>query len=172
MVNTPVRGAARATTVGLGAVALVCASALVPLGTAQAADPGDQVTLLTFNDFHGALDSGEAFACTVVNTQAQYPNSALLSAGDNVGGSAFASAVQNDEPTIDFLNALEVDASAIGNHEYDQGQDDLLERIEPRTDFPDLAANVYTEAGERLHEPYAIIDAGDVKVAVIGAVTT
>src|SRR5699024_10707373 len=98
----------------------------------------------------------------------------LFSAGDNVGGSAFASAVQNDEPTIDVLNAMGVDATAIGNHEYDQGIDDLKDRIEPGTEFPDLAANVtYADSGERVHDAYTVIDRGDgVRVAVIGAVTT
>ncbi len=173
MIDTPARRLARGATVGLGAAAVAFASVVVPLGPAVAAETGDQVTLLTFNDFHGALKAGDDFACTVATAQASNPNHALLSAGDNVGGSAFESAVANDEPTIDFLNALGVDAAAIGNHEYDQGRDDLTGRIEPRTDFPDLAANVYeTATGERLHEPYAIVEAGEVKVAVIGAVTT
>ncbi|MGO3506302.1 MAG: bifunctional metallophosphatase/5'-nucleotidase [Brachybacterium tyrofermentans] len=168
----PVRRLARGASVGLGAAAVVVASAVVPLGAAVAAESGDEVNLLTFNDFHGALGAGDAFACTITSTQAQHPNSALLSAGDNVGGSAFASAVDGDEPTIDFLNALGVDASAIGNHEFDKGQDDLTDRISPRTDFPDLAANVYHADGSHALEPYAIVEAGDVKVAVIGAVTT
>jgi predicted extracellular nuclease/2',3'-cyclic-nucleotide 2'-phosphodiesterase (5'-nucleotidase family) len=167
----PVRRLARGAAVGLGAAALALSSAVVPLGAA-AAEPGDEVTLLGFNDFHGALDGGDAFACTVTNARAAAANSALISSGDNVGGSAFVSAVANDEPTIDFLNALGVDVTAIGNHEYDQGQDDLTGRIEPRTDFPDLAANVYTADGERLHEAYTVVDAGDVRVAVVGAVTT
>ncbi|WP_114854242.1 5'-nucleotidase C-terminal domain-containing protein [Brachybacterium sp. YJGR34] len=157
---------------GLGAAALALAGVAVPLGAAHAADPGDEVTLLAFNDFHGALDAGDAFACTVTGLRAQHPSSVLISAGDNVGGSAFASAVANDEPTIDFLNALGVDAGAIGNHEYDQGLSDLTERIAPGTDFPDLAANVYAADGTRVHDPYAIVEADGVRVAVVGAVTT
>jgi 2',3'-cyclic-nucleotide 2'-phosphodiesterase (5'-nucleotidase family) len=125
-----------------------------------------------FNDFHGALGGASALACQVETVRAESDTSFLFSAGDNVGGSAFESAVQNDEPTIDVLNALGVDASAIGNHEYDQGKDDLFDRIEPRTAFPDLAANVYDASGERVHEAYTILEQGDVKVAVIGAVTT
>src|SRR5699024_2517439 len=66
-----------------------------------------------------------------------------------------------------------VDAAAIGNHEYDQGVDDLLDRIEGRTDFPDLAANVtYEDTGELVHEPYAIVEHGGAKGAVGGARTT
>ncbi|WP_193106769.1 bifunctional UDP-sugar hydrolase/5'-nucleotidase [Brachybacterium sp. FME24] len=172
MVDTSVRRLARGASVGLGAAAVAFAASVVPLGAAVAAEPGDEVNLLTFNDFHGALSVGDPFACTVANTQALHANTTLLSAGDNVGGSEFSSAVQDDQPTIDFLNALGVSAGAIGNHEYDQGYTDLLDRIEPATDFPDLAANVYQEDGSRPHDAYAIVDAGDVKVAVIGAVTT
>ena len=173
MLDIPARRLARGASVGLGAAALVAASAVMPLGAAVAAEAGDEVTLLTFNDFHGALDAGDAFACTVVTEQGEHENSALLSAGDNVGGSAFVSAVANDEPTLDFLNALGVDASAIGNHEYDQGQDDLNGRISESADFPYLAANVFHEGtDDHAQTPYTIVDAGDVNVAVIGAVTT
>src|SRR5699024_5156479 len=63
--------------------------------------------------------------------------------------------------------------TAIGNHEYDQGVDDLLERIEPRTDFPDLAANVYAAAtGERIHEADTVLEQDGGEVAVLGAATT
>ncbi|WP_434174501.1 bifunctional metallophosphatase/5'-nucleotidase [Brachybacterium conglomeratum] len=165
------RRAVRGATVGLGAAALAASGALVPLG-AVAAEPGQQITLMGFNDFHGALGGASALACQVETVRAESETSFLFSAGDNVGGSAFESAVQNDEPTIDVLNALGVDATAIGNHEYDQGQDDLTGRIEPRTEFPDLAANVYDASGERVHDAYTIIERDGVKVAVIGAVTT
>src|SRR5699024_11546648 len=76
-------------------------------------------------------------------------------------------------PTLDVLNAMQVGASAIGNHEYDQGLDDLQDRIEEHAEFPYLAANVYDEeSGERVHDAYTVIDRDGVKVAVIGAVTT
>ena len=167
------RRLARGATVGLGAAAVAFASAVVPLSAATAAEPGDKVSLMTFNDFHGALGGAAGLVCAVETVRADNPASFLLSAGDNVGGSAFESAVQNDEPTLDVLNAMGVDATAIGNHEYDQGIDDLLDRIEPRTEFPDLAANVYDAAtGERVHEAYTIVEREGVRVAVVGAVTT
>lgn len=171
MLDTPARRIGRGVSVGLGAAAVAFASAVVPVGAA-AAEIGDEVTLMTINDFHGALGGASDLACTVETVRGEADSSFLFSAGDNVGGSAFASAVQNDEPTLDVLNALEVDASAIGNHEFDQGQDDLKDRIEGRTDFPDLAANVYGPDGKRLMDPYEIVDNGGVKVAIVGAVTT
>lgn len=184
MLSTPARRIARGASVGIGAAAVAFASAIVPLGTAQAADPGTKVNLVTFNDYHGALaptednapSVGERFACTVTTEQnaerADGATSFLLSAGDNVGGSEFASAVQQDEPTIQLLNALGVLASAAGNHEFDQGQDDFTGRIAKHADFPYVAANVYKADGTRLFEPWAIVDQDGVKVAVVGAVTT
>src|SRR5699024_7105079 len=86
----PVRRLARGTSVGLGAAALVAASALLPLGTAAAAaEPGDEITLMTFNDFHGALGGASDLACAVETVRAESPTSFLLSAGDSVGGSSF-----------------------------------------------------------------------------------
>src|SRR5699024_7140409 len=68
---------------------------------------------------------------------------------------------------------MEVDASAIGSHAYDQGVDDLTGRIEEHAAFPYPAANVYDEgSGERVHDAYTVIDRDGVTVAVIGAVTT
>jgi len=166
-----VRRVARGAAVGLSAAALAFSTAIMPLGAA-AAEPGQTVTLLGFNDFHGALDSADDFACTITTARKGADRSVLISSGDNVGGSAFVSAVANDEPTIDFLNALEVDVTAIGNHEFDQGQNDLKNRIETRTDFPDLAANVVKADGTLLSEAYTVLEVDGVKVAVVGAVTT
>ena len=47
------------------------------------------------------------------------------SAGDNIGASPLASALFHDEPTIAVLNAIGVDASAVGNHEFDEGYKEL-----------------------------------------------
>lgn len=44
----------------------------------------------------------------------------LLAAGDSIGASLFASSVAQDQPTIDVLNALQLKASAVGNHEFDR----------------------------------------------------
>lgn len=82
---------------------------------------------------------------TIEQQRAAYgdANSLFLSAGDNVGASLFASATQDDKPTLDVLNALELSASATGNHEFDKGYEDLVGRIAKDAKFPYLAANVY-----------------------------
>ncbi|MET0767955.1 MAG: bifunctional metallophosphatase/5'-nucleotidase, partial [Aeromicrobium sp.] len=124
------------------AVAALMGGSLLVAAPAQAADPVT-INLIGINDFHGRIDANTVkFAGTVEQLRAENPSSSLLiSAGDNVSASLFASSVQKDIPTIDVLNALELDASAAGNHEFDQGADDLTGRLSDAADFPFLSAN-------------------------------
>ncbi len=139
-------------------------------------DLGDTVTpinLVGINDFHGRIDANTVkFAGTVEQLRAEYgdANSLFLSNGDNIGASVFASSYFKDEPTIDVLNALDLAASATGNHEFDQGAADLTGRVSDRADFPYLAANVFKD-GKPLLPEYAIFEVDGVRVGVIGAIT-
>ncbi|GAB3272493.1 ExeM/NucH family extracellular endonuclease [Arthrobacter pigmenti] len=148
---------------------------LVGLNVEHSGDGTTEVNLLGINDFHGRIDSDTVnFAGTIEQLKEDAPEgqTALLSAGDNIGASVFASSSQGDQPTLDVLNALGMKASAAGNHEFDKGFADLRERVDSLADFPYLGANVY-EAGTTtpVMDEYAIIDLNGVKVAVIGAVT-
>jgi 5'-nucleotidase len=146
-----------------------------PLLAVTSADAADDVTinLLGINDFHGRIDANTVkFAGTVEQLRAENPDTSLLiSAGDNVSASLFTSSVQKDIPTIDVLNALELDASAAGNHEFDQGAADLTGRLSEAADFPFLSANTFKADGDPLLDKYDIFTVGGVDVAVIGAVT-
>uniref|UniRef100_UPI002810A2AB ExeM/NucH family extracellular endonuclease n=1 Tax=Microbacterium sp. TaxID=51671 RepID=UPI002810A2AB len=70
------------------------------------ADAPIELDLVNINDFHGRIDGNTlAFAKTVEDLKAQNPDGTVfVSAGDNIGASLFASATQNDQPTIDVLN--------------------------------------------------------------------
>jgi 5'-nucleotidase len=98
-----------------------------------------------------------------------------VSAGDNISASLFASAVQQDQPTIDVLNALQLGASAVGNHEFDKGYQDLTDRViadGTNAQWDYLGANVYLKGTTTpALDEYSIIDMDGVAVGVIGAVT-
>jgi 5'-nucleotidase len=137
--------------------------------------------LLSVNDFHGRLESpatvngqpvgGAAQLAGLVNQlRAQNPNTAFVSAGDNIGASTFISAIDGDNPTIDALNQMGVVASAVGNHEFDKGIADLTGRVTDRANFPLLGANVY-RGNERALPAYSVSNVGGVKVGFIGVVT-
>lgn len=139
------------------------------------------INILNLNDFHGRIDTdgkgtlGKNFACTILTQREQLgaANTLTLGAGDLIGASPFTSSIQNDEPTLDYLNAIGMNASAMGNHEFDQGYDDLTQRVEPRVDYEYLGANVLLKGTQtpalKTHQLY---DVAGVRVAVIGAVTS
>lgn len=141
-------------------------------------DPGGapvDVNLLNINDFHGRIDANTgAFATTIeqLRAEAGEENTLFLSAGDNIGASLFASSLQDDQPTIDVLNALELATSAVGNHEFDKGFEDLTGRVSDAADWDYLGANVYEEGTTNpALEEYALFEVGGVSVGVIGTVT-
>ncbi len=143
------------------------------------AAPGTvNINLLNINDFHGRIDANTVqFAGTIEELRAAEgeDSSLFLSAGDNIGASLFASSSADDQPTIDVLNALDLAASAVGNHEFDQGFDDLTDRVvgDPANAAWDyLGANVYEKGTTTTALPeYAIFTVSGLEVAVIGAVT-
>ncbi len=114
-------------------------------------DPNvDTVQILATNDFHGRLvdDPGSAaagaasMAGAVKELRMQNDSTIFAAAGDLVGASTFESFIQNDEPTIDALNEAGLEVSSVGNHEFDQGFDDLVTRIMVNAGWKYLGANV------------------------------
>ncbi len=137
-----------------------------------------EIQVLATNDFHGRLlpDAGNAagaapFASAVKELEAENPNTVFAAAGDLVGASTFESFIQDDEPTIDALNAMGLDVSAAGNHEFDRGYSDFVGRIQSRADWDYIAANVVEPDGRNdLAETYSATIDG-VNVGFVGAVT-
>lgn len=147
----------------------------------QVAAEGTKVQLLNLTDFHGRISEAGTQVASVVEeerakfgTGGDHAGTALLSAGDNIGASTYVSSSQNDSPTIEVLGAMGLQASAVGNHEFDKGIDDLTGRVTSEADFPYLAANVYDKGTENVVDgldEYSVIDIAGVKIAVIGVVT-
>ncbi|MDF2576513.1 MAG: multifunctional nuclease/2,3-cyclic-nucleotide, partial [Agromyces sp.] len=138
-------------------------------------DPTVELNLLNINDFHGRIDANTVkFAGTIERLRAEHgeENTLFLSDGDNIGASLYASAFEQDQPTLEVLNALELAASAVGNHEFDLGYADLTGRVDEAAAFPYLGANVYKKGTtEPALDEYAIFEVDGLQVAVIGAVT-
>ncbi|MBW1604306.1 bifunctional metallophosphatase/5'-nucleotidase [Streptomyces sp. JJ66] len=172
--------------------------------------PGRMVDLqvLAINDFHGHLQppagsSGtvthehpdgtteavpaggvEYLATALRKARAGERRSVTVAAGDVVGASPLLSGLFHDEPTIEAMNALDMDVVGVGNHEFDEGQQELLrlqrggchpadgcygERGFGGAEFPLLAANVVSEqTGKPLLKPYTVVKERGVKVGFIG----
>lgn len=167
------------------------------------------VQLLSFNDLHGNLEPPAGSAGNVSETQpdgtvkaipaggVEYlatslrtarkgnPYSVTAAGGDMVGASPLLSGLFHDEPTIEALNGLGLDVSAVGNHEFDEGAAELARlqnggchpvegcyekgRKFKGADFPYLAANVTKEkTGRPLLKPYTVWKKNGVKIGFIG----
>lgn len=167
------------------AIALATAGAVgfVGLGglsaTAAVAAPADPVTinLVTVNDFHGRIEKdtasgGAAALATAVNQiRATNPNTVFAAAGDLIGASTFTSFIQQDNPTIDALSAAGLDVSSVGNHEFDQGYDDLMNRVIPRASWAYIGANVLKADGSSALPEYYTKTFEGVTIGFVGAVT-
>ncbi|MCQ0023369.1 bifunctional metallophosphatase/5'-nucleotidase [Streptomyces somaliensis DSM 40738] len=166
------------------------------------------VQLLSFNDLHGNLEppagsSGEVthvhedgttekikaggveyLATHLRDARRGHRYSITAAAGDMIGASPLISGLFHDEPTIDALNRLDLDVSAVGNHEFDEGAAELA-RIQnggchpvdgcaegttyEGAAFPYLAANVTNErTGKPVLDPYFIWEKRGVRIGFIG----
>jgi 5'-nucleotidase len=117
-------------------------------GEAVAPSTTLEIKLIAFNDLHGNLEppklaitaptidgsasvavpaGGVAYMATAIATlKARNPLNAVVTAGDMIGASPLVSALFLDEPTIQAVNAMKIDFSAVGNHEFDKGQAELM----------------------------------------------
>ncbi|QDG52954.1 bifunctional metallophosphatase/5'-nucleotidase [Persicimonas caeni] len=128
------------------AVALVASACTQPQTKPDKAEPPKKdpvaVKVISFNDLHGNLEApsgkvtvdgerveagGVAFMKAYVDKlKGEHPNTIVVSAGDLVGASPLVSSVFHDEPTIEAMNQLPLDLIAVGNHEFDEGWEELL----------------------------------------------
>jgi 5'-nucleotidase len=140
------------------------------------------VTIIDFNDFHGRIDANTIKWATTIE-QNRDANTLLVSAGDNFGASLFASAFNDDKPSVDVLNALQTGASAVGNHEFDKGYPWFKSHVidggstapdgtaYPKANFPYLGANVLDAAGNPVLPASTQVTLNGANVCIIGAVT-
>jgi 5'-nucleotidase len=117
-------------------------------------------------------------------------NTITVGAGDMIGASPLVSALFHDEPAIEALNAMHLDVTGVGNHEFDEGVNELLrmqfgnqkggDGCHPADGcldgspflgsfFQYLAANVYYHGTDTtILPPYEVRKIGNAKLAFIG----
>ena len=189
--------AAAAVTAGVTTPTAAAAPKSAPEGP-----PPVELQLLALNDFHGNLEPPGGSSGVIAGTPAggaeylatqiraleatsKEQNTLTVAAGDLIGASPLLSAAFHDEPTIESLNRIGLDYASVGNHEFDEGADELL-RIQnggchpedgcsdpalpyQGADFQYLSANAFVTAEHQpLLPPYAIHKVQGVKVGFIG----
>lgn len=113
-----------------------------------------------------------------------HKNTIFVAAGDLIGASPFLSAMFHDEPTIESLSMMGLEVASVGNHEFDEGMDELrrmqmggchpTEKCRGPHPFPGakfhyLAASTFEKAsGKTVFPPYEIRQFESIQVAFIG----
>ena len=92
-----------------------------PLGGIRIQDPADRTKTVNV-----PAGGAEHLATAVAQLRAQNPNHVFVAAGDLIGATPLLSALFRDEPTVESLGAMGLEASAVGNHEFDKGAAELL----------------------------------------------
>ena len=92
-----------------------------PLGGIRIKDPADASKTVNV-----AAGGAEHLASAVAQMRQKSPNHIFVAAGDLIGASPLLSALFRDEPTIQSLSLMGLEASAVGNHEFDRGSAELL----------------------------------------------
>ena len=199
-----------------GIAAFATAILVALIGLAASADPpsGDgavgeregvvKLRLLGVNDLHGHLEpprdgiGGAAWLAAHLDAATLPGRTIRVHAGDMVGASPLISSWFHDEPAIETTNELGFDVGTLGNHEFDEGGDELLRLLRggQRTGpdalkraaagrlvntsspgyagaaYPYIAANTIDRDGEPLLPPYEIVERAGVRVGFIGVTTT
>ncbi len=135
-----------------------------------------EITVLHTNDTHSRVEEGEydgmgfaKIASLVKEYRVKNPDLLVLDAGDTFHGQTIANLV-NGESIARILNVIGYDALVTGNHDFNFGQERLLE-LNEITDFPILAANIKREDESPFLEAYIIKEVAGVKVAIFGLAT-
>jgi len=187
--------------------ALTLAMALEPCSRAEAQAAPVELRILAINDFHGylrpppggiriadpqdkskkiAVEAGgaEQMATLVKQLRAGAKNTIFVAAGDLIGASPFLSALFHDEPTIESLSMMGLEVASVGNHEFDEGKEELL-RMQNGGCHPTdgcqgphpflgakfrylAASTIEKNTGKTVFPPYAIRQFEGIPVAFIG----
>src|SRR5216684_1587469 len=182
-------------------------NALASRADSQTSAPPVELRILAINDFHGNLlpptggiriadpddktkkivvpaGGAEHMATLVRQLRQGTKNTIFVAAGDLIGASPFLSAMFHDEPSIESLSMMGLEVASVGNHEFDEGKDELL-RMQNGGCHPSdkclgphpflgarfhylAASTVEKSTGKTVFPPYEIKQFDGIPVAFIG----
>jgi len=148
--------------------------ALDPASRASAQAAPVELRILAINDFHGNLrpptggisiadpantanqitvpaGGAEYMATVIKQLRDKVTNSIFVAAGDLIGASPLLSAMFHDEPSIESLSMMGLELASVGNHEFDEGKDELLRMQNGGCHAIDKCQGPHPFAGAKFH---------------------
>ncbi|MFC3164031.1 5'-nucleotidase C-terminal domain-containing protein [Ciceribacter thiooxidans] len=164
--------------------------------SAGAAFADFELNILHINDFHSRIEAinkydstcseeeagknecfgGIARVKTAIDTRRSElsgGNVLVLDAGDQFQGSLFYTTYKS-APIADFMNGIGFDAMAIGNHEFDDGPEELA-RFIAALKFPMISGNTLAGLNTPIadkYKPYIVKEFGGEKVAIVSVLAS
>ena len=162
------------------------AAFLAPLS--QSTGKRVQITVLGTTDLHGNVfpidyytdkpdNRGLAKVATLIKrVRKENENVVLIDSGDTIQGTPLAyyhnkKNNQPPDPMMLAMSALNYDAMAVGNHEYNFGLK-VIEKARSEAKFPWLSANTYNKGTTKTrYQPYVVKEIAGVRVGILGLTT-
>ena len=128
-----------------------------------------EIHILAANDMHAAIEKFPKFAAIADSLRALYPSLLVFSAGDNRTGNPLNDMYEVPSyPMVALMNQVGFNASAIGNHEYDEK---TLSSQMALSNFSYICANMFPSPETGLHNvPTQVFNVDGLKVGVIGVI--
>ncbi len=144
-------------------------------GTGTTQNTETEIVIFHLNDIHAQIDNFAKIAWFLKEERKKNPNVFLLNAGDTFSGNPVVDMYKpKGEPISALLNDVKVDVAALGNHDFDYGQERLKAVMEQAV-YPTLCANIKVDAKKGAIipqlKPYTVLKtAGGIKIAVLSIV--
>lgn len=149
--------------------------------------PEQEIKIVVSTDVHGAffpidpitgkqLNGSMAHVSQYISELRKDNQVVLLDNGDIIQGDPSVYYFNFEDTSSTHIitksfDLLNYDAGTVGNHDIEAGHS-VYDRINSELNTPWLAANcISTKTGEPYFEPYAIVNRGPVKIAVLGLIT-
>jgi 5'-nucleotidase / UDP-sugar diphosphatase len=133
-----------------------------------------RIILFHLNDIHSQIDNFAKIAWYIEQEKKNQPGAEvfLLNAGDNFSGNPVVDQYNpKGEPLLQLMNRMGFAVMALGNHEFDYGQE-VLKQFMQRANFPIICANIHIrDPGSAITqpEPFKILTTrSGIKIAVLG----
>jgi len=138
---------------------------------AQKNNKSTEILILHTNDMHSRIDNFGKLAYLADSLRKTHKYVFLVAAGDNFTGNPIVDMYPDKGfPMIELMNMLHYDVTAIGNHEFDMGQE-LQNKRRQQAKFPFISCNIDASgAVVKQPEPYVILKAGKTKIPFLGII--
>ena len=136
------------------------------------------LTIYYVNDTHGSFTKMSKYYEPGMSAISHYIKTSIANSDDYSlilsGGDMFQGGYESNESQgmimADAMNVIGFDAMAVGNHEFDWGEEAII-NLSNKLEFPLLSSNIFYSSNDQRPEwlsPYTIIERDDLKIGIIG----